>query len=330
MKNWAINRDLYSGHPGRSRGPGRKLFVLDPGPRHSLLARGLNVMTALCLVFSLFSLSSCKPTYKKETIQESVKELAEKEYNLDVEVAESKTTLGIRFQVGNLLSEMYSGDDDIYKKMNGLFTILARVSLSIDQPPEFVVLQIVDQSNPDFQLVFTRYVEDIRKSMAEALSYTQSQDRLLQEFVINGKRIPVDPEEMDLVRMMMLAMDSSQEKKSIPFPYVVQPVEFNLFLSRVSENYIRRIFKEKKNLNKEIQFRNVTASFSSSPKDTNNFKILLDLVPQSKASNILEEAVFPLVLKEAQEVFRSYRFNSFAGILVMERNSGKSLTLSAK
>src|SRR5690349_19964214 len=65
-----------------------------------------------------FLLSGCeKATYKHETIKQSVAELAKKEYGLDVTVKESGRTLGVQFEVKNLLSELVAEDQQIWKHM---------------------------------------------------------------------------------------------------------------------------------------------------------------------------------------------------------------------
>lgn len=278
------------------------------------------------MVVVLMLVSGCESTYKKETLKQSVQELAKKEYKLDVDVAQEGKTLGVRFKIPNLLSELYSGDEDIYKKMNGLFTILARVGLSSDVSPDFIVLDIVDEGNPNFRLVFTRYMEDVRKSMAEALSYSQSQDRLIQEFVVNGKRIAYDPSEMDLVRVMMLAVDTEAADKPLG-AFILDEVSLNGFLERVTENTMRRLFRERREVKDEIQAREVTVSLGD------HFNVLLDLVSRADvrmAPQFVEQSVLPLVAKEVGAILKSYRFDKLSDITIIEKNSGKTLTVPAR
>src|SRR5258708_4510439 len=93
---------------------------------------GKGMKKNILLFFVVLLLPACKPTYKKETIKESVKTLAKKEYNLDVDVQQAGRTLGVRFTVKNLLADLTSGDDAVFKNMNGLFTVLARVAVPVD------------------------------------------------------------------------------------------------------------------------------------------------------------------------------------------------------
>ncbi|MCG3204178.1 MAG: hypothetical protein KCHDKBKB_00884 [Elusimicrobia bacterium] len=285
----------------------------------------------LVLTFS-FLLPACKPTYKKDTLKESVKELARKEYKLDVDVQQTGKTLGLRFLVKDLITELYSGDAGFYKKMNGLFTVLARVVLSSEEAPEFMVLEIVDADNPQFRLSFTRYEEDLRKAMAEALSFTQSQDRMLEEFVVGGRRIPFDPQEMDLVRLMMMAIDSKEGPKT-DTRYVLEEVRFEDFLMRVAENTLRRTLREKKEVEKNAVVREVKASLGDHEGKKGQLTVLLDLVAKPSATLtplFVQDRVLPFVEKELTALFKSYRFKNFSGIQIVEENTGIMLTVPVK
>ncbi len=295
----------------------------------------LNFIGIWCLVISLAVLSSCGPTYKRENIEQSVKTLVQREYKLDVEVEEVGDTLGLRFRSPNLIGDLTSGDEEIYRKMNGMFMALIRVVLSTDEPPEFIVLDIADSDNPKFHLVFTRYVEDLRKAMAEALSHSQNQDRLLEEFVIGDRHVPFDPQDMDLVRLMLMAMDSSSEKPAKAGAFNLEPVDFHDFLERVSENVVRRVMKENKEIKQATVLRQVSAQFEkpAAPKTEQGgrFRLLLDV--GSKPSlpltpSFIEQRLLPLAAKEIQELFKSYRFKNFDAITVIEKNTGKTFSVS--
>lgn len=283
----------------------------------------------IAIIFLTFG--ACKPTYKKETLKESVKALAQKEYSLDVDVQQVGKTLGLSFKINDLVTELYSGDPAIYKKINGLFTILARVVLSSDQAPDFMVLDIVDANNPHFRLMFTRYEEDLRKSMAEALSYSQTQDRMLEEFVISGKRIPFDPQEMDLVQLMMMAMDTNEDlSPKTGKKFQLEEVHFHDFVVHVAENTLRRLLREKKDVNRNSVVREVKASFESTRERKGALTVWLDMASKSTENPpplFIEKIVLPFAAKELTALFKSYRFNDFSGIKIIEKNSGKILTV---
>ena len=284
----------------------------------------------LAIFLAIAGISACKPTYRKETLRESVHDLARKETGMDVEVTEVGRTLGLRFRVPDLVGDISSGDDSLYKKMNSLFLVLVRVALSSDVPPRFIVLDVMDEERPVFHLVFTRYVEDVRRSMAEAISYTDSQDRLLEEIVVGTRRVPFDPFEIDLVRLVMMSADTAANPPAAG-PFVLDEVQFDDFFSKVTENKARRIFRERKDTKNDLMLREVRASFAGKPEKPGSFNILLDLVSTSgpAPSLALLEKVMPVIASEAGKLFESYRLEGTSIIQVVEKNTGKMVSVPA-
>lgn len=280
-------------------------------------------------VFLMLNMTACGPTYSRDNMKENVKRLAQKEYKVDVDVREEGDTLGLRFKSPNLIGDLTAGDREIYRKMNGLFTILVRVVLSMNNPPKFIVLDMADADNPKFRLVFTRYVEDLRKSMADALSHSQNEDRLIEEFVIGDRHIPFDPSDMDLVRLMLMAMDSNSDSShaSPKRSYTLQDVDFKYFLERVAENVTRRTLKEEDKISDTTEVRQVNVRFDHAADG--QLKVMLDMVSRPTlppAPSFIEKTVLPLVAKQVSELFHSYRFTNFTGITVIEKNTGKMFT----
>ena len=119
----------------------------------------------------VLALASCRSTYRSTVLKESLRDLARRELKVEVEVAEAGRTLGLRFAAPDLAGELGSGNQELDRKINGLFTVLARVALSSDIQPQFIVLDVIDERRPQFHIVFTRDVEDLRRAMAEAISF---------------------------------------------------------------------------------------------------------------------------------------------------------------
>lgn len=278
----------------------------------------------ILILAATFALAACEPTFKKAKFEETIQRLAREQVNLDVEVAQAGRTLGLRFQVPDLAGEISSGNDSLYKKLNGLFLVLVRVALSSDEPPRFIVLDIVDSERPVFHLVFTRYVDDIRRSMAEAISYTDSQDRLLEEIVVGDRRVPFDPYEIDLVRLVMMSADAAVVQAPMT-PFVLEDVDFAEFVAKVTENKARRILRERKDTRDEVMLREVRAGFEPPAEGEGTFKILLDLVSTSSVRPPvpLLDKILPVIAGEAGQLFKSYRFDGFTNILVVEKNTGR-------
>ncbi|MFN0118091.1 MAG: hypothetical protein ACKVQC_07370 [Elusimicrobiota bacterium] len=291
----------------------------------------IKIIALTTLFFFSLCFSSCKPTYQKENFVDTIKFLAKKEYGIDVvDVKQTGQTLGLRFTLDNLLTDLASGDEKTSREINGLFVILVRVSISSDIPPKFVVLEIADKSNPDFRLVLTRYIEDVKKLFAEALSVTDSQDRLIQEFVMGEKHVPFEADEMALIRMMMMAVESNN-KPNLNATFDLKDVSFELFIAGVAANQMRRLLKNRKEFKEELILRQVTASFDRDNVQNNNFKVFLDLVSQNTVSGttkMIETTVLPYVGQQIHDLLKSYKFKDVKNIIVIDRNSGKSFNVA--
>jgi len=312
-----------SRRPGESRGP-ESLKTLDPGLRHA----GMTVFFGFCALALGFMSVACGPTYKRETMKESIKELAKKEYKLDVKVLEVGETIGVQFRVNNMLGELVAEDQMLWEQMEDMMLVLSRIMLSADDPPEFMVLDVVDGENTGTHLIFTRYTYDIKKVMGEVLSRNQYFDRLLMEFVIGGRRTVFDPYEMDIVRLMMMAMDSFDKEEAENYQFELEEVVFTDYLAKVAANTTRRTVREKKSMKNGYVLRQVTSQF-----DGGHFKILLDLVTRpgiTLAPRYLDKKVLPIIAEEAVKIFKSYKFEGFSDITVIEKNSGKMFMLMRK
>lgn len=285
------------------------------------MATGQGGHTVKWFLLIFFLLPACESsTYKKETIKESVRDLAKREYKLDVEVKEAGKTLGVRYPVHGLFNELISEEQTIWKKIDDLMQTLSRVALSVDVPPEFLVLEVVDLANPANKIVFTQYVTDIKKIYAEALSRNQYFDRLAIEFEVNGRRTPFDQEQLDLVSLMMMAVEAeaSQPAKNVSFD--LSDIKMTDFLPKVAASLTRRFFRENKKVRSTITLNSASGRF-----DRADFKMMLDLT-SSPGERIslpdLQTAVLPLVAEEIDRLFKSYRFTGFSKIVIMDKNTG--------
>lgn len=280
----------------------------------------------------LLVLPACKTTYKSETIKESVKMVAKRDYKLDVEVKEAGKTLGVRYAVKDLFSELIAEDQLIWKKMDNLIQTLSRVSMSVDVPPDFIVLEVVDESNPANKIIFTQCVVDIKKIYAEMLSHNQYFDRMAIEFEINGRRTPFDPEQTDLVSLMMMAVEAQAAPTPAMTGFQLSEIKMTDFLAKVAASRTRRLFRENKSAKKAAILRTATAKFDPKPEGAATFKLFLELVSlpgENISLDELQTTVLPAVADEISGLFHSYQFTGFSKIVVMDKNSG-AMTIAGR
>lgn len=284
------------------------------------------VRPSLLLTAVALALAGCGPTYHAATIRESIQQLAKREYGLDIDVALAGKTVAARFKVDNLIGELVAEDQQIWKRMDDLMLVLSRVVLSVDIPPDFFILDIADAENDGMHLMFTRSVLDIRKLMAEALSRTQYLDRLIVEFVINGERVAFDPVEADILRLMMMAAGADPSGHAPPGPFEIQEVALPSFLAKVSGQSVKRLLRESNPYKDALNIREAVGMFQET-KNLPRFQLSLDVAgrPAAPFRNVLEKKALPEALRAVEEIFRSYKFEDYSAIAVVEKNSGKIL-----
>ena len=87
--------------------------------------------------------------------------------------------------------------------------------------------------------------------------------------------------------------------------------------------------KEENKINETTETRQVNVHFDQTADG--QLKIMLDMVSRPtlpQAPSFIEGTVLPLVAKQVSDLFQSYRFKDFAGITVIEKNSGKMFSVA--
>jgi len=283
------------------------------------------------LVFSGILPACRSTTYKKETIKESIQQLAQKEVGMNVRVEEVGDVLGVQVLVPNLRGELTSGDDWISKKVQGLLMILMRVVMSIDAPPAFVVLSVVDQSDPNFGFLFTRYAEDVRRAWSDAISRGQVMDRLLDEYVVGSRTIPMDPEEADALIYLIMSLDTREEAPLRDFRDVLKEVDLPRFLAKAGANTLRRRLRENKKMLGAAALREVKGSYFTAPEA--GFEFVLDIMSPSHQpvpEAVLTKDIFPFAEGLVKDLMKIYRFDAFSHIRLVEKNTGQEFLLRGK
>ncbi len=277
------------------------------------------------IVLALFLFPACKSTYSRDKVKEEIIQLAQKEYKLQMNVLEKGDTITAWYNINNLRGELLADDQVVWKDAEHLLLVLSRVTLSMKNPPQFFVLELVDEKNPRIRFSFTRYVEDIKKYFSEAMSMTQFFDSLLMEFIIGDERKVFDPEEMDMVRFLMMAIVADEGSgKNPPLAMEAQEIRLPDFLAGIAANRTRRLLRERPDMKKNYYLRKVVGRFE---EEGSQYKFFLDLVPKPAAgvpSQFMEKTIFPFVAKEIDQLLKSYKFKGFHKILLSDKYSGKA------
>ena len=129
--------------------------------------------------------SGCeKPSFPKAKVVSSVKKICADEYNLDVDVKVAGRTIGVCFEVENLINTKTGFDEKAVEYLGNILLSVSRVCLSTDADFEFYVVVAKDTSMPGIECLFIRHVYDVKRVPA----WERIPQRFFQQAV---NRLPV-------------------------------------------------------------------------------------------------------------------------------------------
>jgi len=309
----------------------------------------------LFLILFMVMSSGCKPTYPKTKVSDSVIKLCRDEYNTEVTVKTVGKTLGVYMPVHNLLDISLKPSEESSEKLGNVLHVVSRVALSTDADLEFITLVARDSEISGFELILTRYVEDIKRFMAEDISRGEYIKRMLLE-------TKLDP-------TILLSNLVSKEKKERleKEEFSIEEVHLPEFLAKQISRRIEDKFKEDKNLKENFKVTAVNGEFI--PKVPNRergiFKFTLDIIKKTEIISPLPERtgpppadafslvwkgvqnalanlkkrsqkkfenedILPISMETVTKLLQRYNFKDFREIEILDTNTGKSLTIDNK
>lgn len=143
--------------------------------------RGDKRILNIVLIFSLFSLSGCGPTYPKEYVDKCVVDLCKKEYGVDVKVRVVGKTIGVYIPIRELIDKDLKLSPTALVKVDDVIMSVSRVALSTDANFNFYVIIAQDPLVPELELVIIRYVEDVKRFLVTDISRYEYFDRMIIE-----------------------------------------------------------------------------------------------------------------------------------------------------
>jgi len=254
--------------------------------------------------------------------------------------------------VDNLLDSSLQPSEESFEKLGNVLHVISRVAISTDADLEFVTLVAKDSKISGFELVLTRYVEDIKRFMVGDISRGEYIKRMLLE-------TRLDP-------LVLLSDLVSKDKKERPESeeFSIEEVHLPDFLAKQISRRIENKFREDKHLKENFKVTVVTGEFS--PKVPNLergiLKFTLDIIkkremgsplpewtgpPPADAFSLVwkgvwnglanlkkrrqkkfkEEDILPISLETVRKVLRRYNFRDFGEIELLDTNTGKTLTV---
>ena len=130
-------------------------------------------------IFGIFLSGCTAPTYPKEKVQDAIAQLCRKEYKVDVDTKVTGNTVAVYLPAENLFDAMLNLDREASKKINDVIMGVSRVALSTDAKFEFYIVITQDPHMPEVEIVYIRYVDDVKKFLWGGMSRDEYSKRAI-------------------------------------------------------------------------------------------------------------------------------------------------------
>lgn len=260
---------------------------------------------AICL---LACLPACRATYPGRSVNQTIAQICQKEYGVQVLVVSKGRTIGALIPVKNILAKDTSRNDlalsnDVLEKIEHVMLTVSRVTLSSEFKFDFFVVTARD-AKTGVEVSFVRYLKDVRRLMTDDISRSDYFQRLLIETrFLPGDRNP---------------MQGSYELHEYFLPEVLAGQIADRMRQQLNSNLVLpRLFK----------VENVKGEFVRLPGrawSSGRFRLSLHFEPGAEPFTTLgnpdlQEAFIQLFLRTAQNVTRRYEFFAFEGMEIVDQ-----------
>lgn len=137
------------------------------------------LLVALILIGAPAFLSGCsnEPTFPEDKIMESIVSISKDLYGAEVIAADVGNTIGLLYYTDTIVNETGTAiSQEVSEKIGQLSQVVTRVGLSTNKDVQFTVVAVRGRKE-GLELKIIRYLDDIKRAYAEALSTTESMAR---------------------------------------------------------------------------------------------------------------------------------------------------------
>lgn len=293
---------------------------------------------------ALLAMPACTPTYPKEKLPQTVKQVCKAEYNMDVDVTVVNSTMGIYYPMKGLLDVNLGISNDSWDKISDLILVASRVVLSTDADIKFYCVITQDARLPELQVVIIKYVEDTKRGFYIDISRNESYKRTL--FSINLTPQAKKERSVDQVFDKLGVADETRQKvleeffRSTPTKlsdvgywrgkFYLKDITLAEFLAAQMSNRMKIDFRTDKPLLGAFSYKSSEGLFT--PEKQKGYFVLKFNIEDQKKS----DATFNARAKKIQEIMRiasevtyGYEFNDFDYIVMEDQLANARLTAKA-
>lgn len=312
-----------------------------------------DIKNILCLIAGsilaacmLSAVPACVPTYPKEELPGAVKEVCKIEYDMDVEVTVVGSTMGIYYPMTGLLDAGLGVSEEAWDTISNLLLIASRVVLSTDADIQFYCVITQDARLPELQVVIIKYVGDVKRSMYQNISRTESFKRTL--FSIN--LTPQAEKERSIERIFdkLHVEDQTRQKvldeffRSPPTKlsdigywrgnFYLKNITMGEFLAAQIANRIKIDFRADQDLMEMFDYRTAESSFGSANGKKNAFFLKFKIADQSAEGSPEDMRLRKVqeIIKIANRVVAGYKFKNFEFLSMDDQLENVNLSVSGE
>lgn len=308
----------------------------------------MKIKSKILLLVAVFCLpaamAGCQPTYPKNKIKESIIRVCKSEYNVDVKVHTTGKTIAIYLPLPNLLDFTFAITKEAGEKINNVILSVSRVALSTDANYNFYCVIAHDVRIPEIQIVIIKSVDDVKRLLLNDISRGEYGNRMLIDIRLN----PQAQKEHSIKEVFeKMTLDKKwQEQVMNDFfraeptvlgdigywngRFYIKDISMPEFLAEQIANRVKVEYKDNKSLEELFIVRSSKGAYHSKTQNRYfRFEVLVDpkaLVEYN--SELMAEQVFRAVSDIAAKVMRSYRFNDFDYIEIVNQGNSRTLKVS--
>lgn len=295
-----------------------------------------NLSFIIC-VLALGALTGCSPTFPKEKIQDSVIDLCKREYDVSVSAKLAGNTVAVYLPVENLFDAVLNIDTKASKKINDVILGVSRIALSTDAKIDFYVVIAQDPRMPEVEIVYIRYVDDVKRFFLSDIS----RDEYAKRAVIMLKTPPQAEREKVLKDLFAkLNIEGSDEMIKEYFAsqenvagigeisywngrFFIKEIDLSEFLASQIDERLKMDFKQDKDLNKWYELKAGDGKFVREPRNASfifTVNISNRVAPLYLDSGLELDAqrkkvlVFKKLFEIVGDVLWSYKFKDFDNV----------------
>jgi hypothetical protein len=304
-------------------------------------------MVGITLIASvLLTVPACMPTYPREKLAEAVKSVCKIEYDMDVDVTVTGSTMGMYYPMQGLLDIGFGISEDAWDQISNLILVASRVVLSTDADIKFYCVVTQDARLPELQVVIIKYVEDVKRSMYRNISRSESYRRTL--FSINLTPQARKERSVEKVFDKLGIEDTTRQKvldeffRSPPTKlsdigywkgnFYLKDITLEEFLAAQIANRVKIEFHGDKKLKQLFSYKSAEGFFVQAP-DGGHFLLKFKIEDQSTdeaEGESLHLTKIRQIIHIANQVIYGYKFKDFAFMEMEDQLENAKLSVGAQ